>query len=145
MLSKNSRKMIYCKKSPSLFRFASVGCINTMVDFAVFIILNNVFGVNYLICQLTGYSAGVLNSFIMNKVWTFQSKTSRFHTSVQFARFIIVNLVSLGLSLVGIKLLSGYADVNVYIAKVMVTFVAQAVNYLGYRFWVFFNEACIDF
>jgi len=121
----------------SLYRFASVGCMNTAVDFIVFTLLKAVFNIDYLWCQVVAYSAGILNSFIMNKAWTFESKTSKLHTSMQFIKFIFVNLVSLSLSLVGLKLLSGNWDLNVYIAKVMVTIAAQVVNYLGYRFWVF--------
>lgn len=137
----SSRIMIYKKEGRSLFRFAAVGCINTLVDFTVFTILKSIFDINYLVCQVAGYSAGVLNSFVMNKVWTFESKTSKFHTSMQFARFIAVNLISLGVSLAGLKILIGYGNINVYISKIIVTGLAQAVNYLGYRFWVFCGDA----
>lgn len=124
-------------KHYSFWRFAIVGCSNTGVDFVVFTILREIFDVYYLWCQVAGYTFGTLNSFILNKKWTFESKTSRFQTSIQFVKFISVNLVSLGISLIGLKLLSGYWNINVYLAKVLVTAVAQLVNYSGYRFLVF--------
>ena len=126
-----------CQELKSLLRFGVVGCSNTLVDFGVFTILRAILDIYYLWCQVIGYSAGVLNSFIFNKIWTFESKTSRFQTSMQFGRFIFVNLVSLGVSLLGLRLLSGYWQVNVYLSKVVVTILAQIVNYSGYRFWVF--------
>jgi len=124
-------------KHNSFWRFALVGCSNTIVDFAVFTILREIFDVYYLWCQAAGYTFGTLNSFIFNKKWTFESKTSRFQTTIQFAKFILVNLVSLGVSVIGLKLFSGYLNINVYIGKVIVTAVTQVVNYCGYRFWVF--------
>lgn len=124
----------------SLLRFGVVGCSNTLVDFVVFTILRAVFDINYLWCQVVGYSAGVLNSFIFNKIWTFESKTSRFQTSLQFGRFLIINVMSLSVSLLGLKIMSGYWHFNVYLSKVVVTILAQAVNYSGYRFWVFSDQ-----
>ncbi len=121
----------------SLFRFSSVGCLNTAVDFIVFTILKEIFDVNYVWCQIAGYSAGILNSFIFNKVWTFESKTPQIHTFMQFIKFLLVNLVSLGVSVIGLKILSQNGHINVYIAKIIVTIAAQAINYSGYRFWVF--------
>lgn len=121
----------------SLWRFAIVGCTNTAVDFGVFTLLRAVFDLNYLLCQTVAYIAGILNSFVLNKVWTFESKTSNLHTSLQLGRFIIVNIVSLSASLLGLKLLSGELHINVYLAKAAVTVLTQAINYSGYRWWVF--------
>jgi Predicted membrane protein len=121
----------------SLSRFAAVGLANTMIDFSVFSIMRAVFDVNYLWCQVAGYTAGIINSFVFNKVWTFESRTSQIHTFMQLVKFLLVNLASLGATVIGLKLLSQNGQVNVYIAKVIVTFAAQAINYSGYRFWVF--------
>lgn len=121
----------------SLFKFGIVGCINTGVDFGVFTLLWDVLGVNYIISQAAGYTAGILNSFLMNKYWTFAAGNSKIHTSVQFVRFVAVNAISLGISLLGMKLLNTLPGMNMYVAKITVTVVVQAVNYLGYRLWVF--------
>lgn len=125
------------KSGRSVFRFSFVGGLNTAVDFLVFTILKEFFVINYLWCQIAAYSAGVINSFICNKVWTFESKTSEIPTCIQFLKFLLVNLVSMGISVVGLKLLSQNGNINVYISKVVVTIMTQAVNYCGYRFWVF--------
>ena len=121
----------------SFFCFALVGVSNTFVDFAVFTILREIFEINYLWCQAAGYTFGTLNSFILNKKWTFHSETSPFSTSLQFGKFVFVNIVSLGVSMIGLRILSAYWHLNLYVAKVAVTAIAQAVNYSGYRFWVF--------
>lgn len=128
----------------SYWRFGIVGCSNTFVDFAVFTILRELLGVNYLWCQAWGYTFGTLNSFILNKKWTFESKTSNIKTSIQLSQFITVNLVSMGVSVLGLKLLSGHWHLNVYAAKVAVTVVTQVINYSGYRFWVFSDKKAVQ-
>ena len=100
--------------------------------------------VDYLYCQVAAFIAGILNSFILNKVWTFESKTTDFDSSIQLIKFITVNLVSLGISLVGLRFLNGHLAVNIYLAKVAVTVVTQAINYSGYRFWVFSDKNLIQ-
>lgn len=131
------RLSIYFAEYRSFWRFAVVGCCNTAVDFIVFTILRAIFNVNYLYCQGAAFIAGILNSFILNKAWTFESKTSRFESSRQLGKFVFINLVSLAVSLLGLQLLSGQMHMNVYVAKVTVTVVTQAINYSGYRWWVF--------
>ncbi len=129
--------LIYPNRYSSVWRFALVGCTNTAIDFGVFTLLRAVFDLNYLLCQTAAYVAGILNSFILNKVWTFESKTSNLHTSLQLGRFIIVNIVSLLVSLLMLNLLSGQLHMNVYLAKVTVTVFTQVINYSGYQWWVF--------
>jgi len=134
----------YFQRNISVFRFATVGCMNTAVDFAVFTLLKSVFNFNYLICQTAAYIAAIINSFILNKMWTFENQDSPVGTHIQFAMFFTISSISLGISLLGLKILVGHWDMNVYIAKVLVTILTQAVNYLGYRFWVFPEKARLE-
>lgn len=135
-----SCQMLY-DRYKSLPRFAIVGCINTGVDFAVFFLLNLV-GVNYLICQVVAYVTGLINSFIMNKLWSFENKISELSTFTQFIKFICVNLCSLAVSLIALQILNSYQGLSVFSSKVVVTvFLTQFINYFGYRFWVFNRKA----
>lgn len=124
-------------KFKSFIRFSIVGVINTLVDFSVFAMFHSLFGVDKLICQVAGYSMGVVNSFILNKFWTFENSNSKFNTINQMVRFIGINLVSLAISLLGLKLISDWYGLGTYVSKVIVTIMAQAVNYFGYKLLVF--------
>lgn len=121
----------------SLIRYVVVGVINTGVDFLTFSLLQGFFGVHFAISQVAGYGAGILNSFLMNKFWTFENKQVNKKTSAQAVKFVIVNLVTLGISIYGIKFLSEGAGLNIYIAKGLVTFLTLVINYMGYKLWVF--------
>lgn len=54
-------------------RFAIVGVGNTLVDLAVFTLLAQFLEVNVYLAQVLGYSAGTLNSYILNRSWTFRA------------------------------------------------------------------------
>jgi len=127
----------YYEKYKSLIRFIIVGCINTGVDFVTFSAAHGFLGLDKLICQVAGYGMGTINSFVLNKLWTFENRNSRFDTVNQIVRFVVVNLCSLGISLFGLRLINENYGANIYVSKLIVTGMAQAVNYMGYKLWVF--------
>ncbi len=125
------------KKYKRITRFACVGCLNTMFDFGIFSILNSVFGINYIISQIVSYSSGTLNSYLFNKFWTFDDAKTGKKTTMEMVQFIVVNSASLGVSLIGLRILMKDNSMNPFFAKIISMVLAQVVNFVGYRFWVF--------
>lgn len=124
-------------KFKNLSRFSIIGVLNTLMDFAVFTIFHSLFEVNYAICQIVGYSFGVINSFVFNKNWTFGDRNANKKTARELFQFIVINLISLAVTIIFMKLLIKNSGINVYAAKIIVTFIAQITNFLGYKLWVF--------
>ena len=133
-------------------KFAIVGVLNTLVDFAVFQTLNLTIGWVYA-AQVLGYTAGVINSYLWNSNWTFREQRTR--SLREMALFLLVNLASLGVSLgmmwllrevVGItnesvalwmpSSIAGFIKGDT-VCKLIATVFAIAVNYLGNRLFVF--------
>lgn len=128
---------IFNGKLKHISRFSVVGVTNTMIDFIMFTVFNGFIGVNYTLSQVIGYSCGVINSFIFNKKWTFSDNENKRKMYKEVVRFIIVNLLSLAVTLVLMNILVKSLSVNVYISKVIVTFLAQIINFLAYKLLVF--------
>jgi putative flippase GtrA len=120
-----------------IFKFLAVGVLNTLVDISVAFVLNGFFGIYYVICQIAGYSTGTLNSFFLNKFFTFKNKGNKHNSLQQFLRFIVINLISLGATLLALRMLMDVFLLNFYISKVIVTFLSLFINYIGSKFWVF--------
>ena len=124
-------------KFKRLSKFSCVGGLNTLIDFGIFSLLNSLLGINYIISQVISYSSGTLNSFILNKFWTFKDTKTNKKTTKEIIQFIVVNSASLGVSLIGLSILLKNNSMNSFIAKIISMVLAQVVNFLGYRFWVF--------
>ena len=120
-----------------LSRFSIVGILNTLIDFVTFTIINSWFGINYTTSQIAGYSVGVVNSFIFNKNWTFEDKDANKKIVYEFLKFIIINLISLIITIIFMRILIKSFNIDVYIAKIIVTSTAQITNFVGYKLWVF--------
>ena len=124
-------------KYKRISRFSMIGIANTLIDFFVFTILNSLLGINYTVSQALGYSSGVANSFIFNKNWTFQDGNVRKQKYYELLKFIGVNLITLIFTTVVINFLVKDFNINVYIAKIIVTIMAQVTNFLAYKLWIF--------
>lgn len=114
-------------------KFALVGVLNTGIDVAVFFLLTWL-GIPYVAAQVVSYSSGAANSYLLNKIWTFRSCGLSY---AEIVRFVIVNLVSLGISVVSLTLLYDTAGLELAAAKGGATVCALAANFIGNKLWVF--------
>jgi putative flippase GtrA len=120
-------------------KFNAVGLLNTLIDFAVFTLLHSLGMINTP-AQIISYSAGTANSFFWNKKVTFRDRdrgNKEGFDRMQLVRFIVLNLVVLGISVLLIHILTDSLGIQVLIAKVLVTFVTVIINFFGSRKWVF--------
>ncbi|MCI4127953.1 GtrA family protein [Bacillus haynesii] len=117
----------------TLVRFGTVGAGNTLVDFVVFFLLTSLH-IPYLSAQLFSYSAGVANSYIWNRTWTFQVK-EKAH-GAEIIRFIMINLAAAGATFVLLYFLQK-AGLSLFVSKMSATVAGMAINFIGNRLWVF--------
>lgn len=119
-------------------KFNAVGLLNTLIDFAVFTLLHSL-GMFNTPAQIISYSAGTANSFFWNKKVTFRDRAAgkEGFDRLQLVKFIVLNLVVLGISVLLMHLLTDSFGIQVLIAKVLVTFVTVIINFFGSRMWVF--------
>ena len=108
------RKLAVKQTAGQFLKFAVVGVLNTLVDFAVFQALNLLLGWVYA-AQVAGFTCGVINSYLWNSNWTFREQRTRSFREI--ALFLLVNLASLGVSLGMIWLLREKAGItNAWVA-----------------------------
>ncbi len=115
-------------------KFGITGVANTLVDFCVFTVLSYI-GVNAYGSQVLSYAAGMLNSYIVNRSWTFRSKGAFF--GPQMRRFIAVNLSLLALSLVVLRVGMGVFGLERIPAKLCATALTVVLGFTLNRLWVF--------
>jgi putative flippase GtrA len=78
-------------------KFGAVGILNTAIDLGLYFVLTRWLGLGSVpvLAKSISYSAGILNSFLWNKFWTFQSMAGTWATLFPF---ILTNLVGLGIN-----------------------------------------------
>jgi putative flippase GtrA len=139
------------KFAGQVVRFGMVGALNTGVDWGLFLVFNLVFNalsatnlvehpVLYGTANTIAYSAGIINSFLWNKHWTFSAGgTNRWKREALL--FLAVSVFSLAVNNGGLFLLrsvfSGTSLVHVGVHKLGTTIVTMTLNFFGYRFLAF--------
>lgn len=121
-------------KAGQFLRFCIVGFGNTAVDLAIFWLLSWM-GTPDLVAQVLSYSAGVLNSYLLNRWWTFRVKGKI--NAVEAAKFIVVNVLSLLASTGVLFALHDLFHVGLGISKLAAIGSAPIVNFIGNALWVF--------
>ncbi|MCG8691788.1 MAG: GtrA family protein [Minwuiales bacterium] len=119
-------------------KFAIVGAINTGIDVGVFSLLYFWAELPVLVANTLGYSVAVANSFLMNKYWTFSESRNHGQLHHQFAKFLVLNLVGLGISNAVVWLLEGV--IHVLAAKGMAVVATFVWNYWTSRRFVYTSQ-----
>lgn len=114
-------------------KFGLVGVLNTLVDVLVYTLLIWI-GAHYLLAQPLSYGAGMVNSYLVNKCWTFQDRRSGVG---QFVRFALLNGGTLLLSLGLLYVFADGLGFDPLLSKGVVTLFTVVANFAGSRWWVF--------
>lgn len=117
-----------------MIRFGIVGVLNTGIFFVFFFLFLNILSINYLVATTLSYFIAIVNSFILNRNWTFASR-GKFRK--KFVKFVIVNIVAIIVNSLMMFLLVDLGGIHPWVAQVMTICVTMCVNYAGNRFWTF--------
>jgi putative flippase GtrA len=115
------------------FRFVAVGVANTLLSTAVFAGLFHL-GVHYLQASTLAFSVGALNSYTLNRRWTFRSRARR---GPELARFVCVQAVGLGVNLALLATLVQVISIRHVFAQLLAFPVASVVTFALSRQWAF--------
>jgi len=77
-----------------LLRFAAVGVLNTLVGFAVIVLLTRGLGVGDVPANLAGFAVGACCSYMLNKAFTFASRKPHAQAAPAFVATIAACLAA---------------------------------------------------
>lgn len=130
MSTYNILKDKFINKFGQIIKYSLVGIVNTIITGIILFILMKGFGVSYKISNAVGYVAGFINSFIMNKFWTF--KANQTSTIKQFLRFSAVfavcYLLQLGFVILLVEKISINKDISQLLGMVFYTLIGFIFN-----------------
>jgi putative flippase GtrA len=123
-------------------RFVVVGCLNFVVSFAAFYL-----AYRYLppgasagrgaISNVLAYCAGLANSFVLNRLWTFRAEG---HVGAHAVKFVLLNAATLAVSTAVVLLLVDRAHLPALAVWLPLTLAILAAHYLGMKHWAFVDR-----
>ena len=116
-------------------KYGVVGVINTLITAVVIWVMMKLLGCSDVVSNVVGYIAGVLNSFIWNKKWTFKSTEKWIGSAIRFGVvFGICYLLQLGLL---VFVLNPYLAIDPYYNQLIAMAFYTAINFVMNKFYTF--------
>ena len=116
-----------------LLKYLLVGIINTIVGYGIIFFLMFV-GVSPEISNIVGYAVGISVSYVLNKIYTFQSKA---HPKKEFPKFVLSLLASYTLNFLTLVLCIHILKINPYISQIISGAVYTISGFVFLKYFAF--------
>jgi putative flippase GtrA len=120
--------------SKQFIKFICVGAACTIINYFSFLLLLNLFYINFLLSSALGYLVGLLFGYFFNRVWTFQADED---SLMQKIKYFLTYIFSLIIGLLVLNALVKNLDIESEIANIYVILITTILNFLGTKVWVF--------
>lgn len=107
-------------------RYAASGAVAFVADISVFLYLTTTVGIDYLISNVVGFSAGLIVSYIINVKWVFHHRVYSGATRKEMIIFVGIVLTALAISEAGLYLLIDGSDIEGIIAGLVAQIAPEA-------------------
>lgn len=138
----------YQKTFNQFWRFVIIGVINTLVDYAILLILSKITGITggtkIIPLNVISFSVATINSYFLNKYWAF-ADPSRLDQGKKFSLFLIVSIIGVTINTTIVTLFTSHVSPMFGLsprewligAKLVATGVSLVWNFAGYKIFVF--------
>ena len=120
-----------------LMQFSAIGLVNTGIDALFYFALTRFFGASPLAASALSFLAGSLNSFLLNKHWTFADPAGGSMMMRQYARFLVVTFTVLSVHQAALLLLHHQLGLPDLFAKAVGIALGVALGFRLNKRWVF--------
>lgn len=114
-------------KHRNLILYGIIGVSGAGLDWFVFTILFNVFGINYLVAKCISTTLGITNNFLWNASMNFKVKDVMHK---RFLTFYGIGVIGLGISLIILKVLVDFLHWNANLSNLITIFVIVCLQYI---------------
>lgn len=115
-------------------KFCLVGGSGMAVDFAVTYVCKELLRLNKYLANALGFITAATSNYALNRLWTFHSHGS---ISAEYAKFIAIAVLGLGINSAVIYLLAEKRKLHFYLAKLLAIGVVTVWNFLMSYFFAF--------
>ena len=138
-------KQINYSRLREIIAYVFFGVLTTIVNIAVFYLLNTVLGWHYLWANLWAIILSIIFAYVTNKLWVFHSsREPPLEILREFFSFVLVRALSGLMDMLLMLLLITYLGVPDFTAKIIVQVIVIIINYIASK-WLVFKQNELDF
>ena len=118
-----------------MVKFALVGAVSTVIDFALFSLLAY-WGLTLFWAIFVGYLIGAANGYVLNNRWTY-GHLEKPTTFAGFLKYATISFVGLGLTEIIVYALFQWLHINTTVDKLVAVVIVFSWNYTANRVFTF--------
>ncbi len=118
-----------------LVKFGAVGASGMCIDFGITWFCKEKLRWNKFVANSFGFTLAVINNYLLNRVWTFESSSMQWEA--EFGRFLLVSVAGLGINTLLLYVLHSKMKADFYMSKVAATVCVVAWNFIANYFFTF--------
>jgi len=126
MYNKLLNKMLLNHTIIQFSKFSTVGIVNTIASYFLFVLCYMFLDVNYLCSAVLSYTLGVIISFVLNTKYTF----SKSYSIVKFIQYCCINMVVLFIGLTILYVQKEIFCINPLYGQLVVIAIRVPFNFL---------------
>jgi len=108
-------------------KFSFVGVLNTIITLLTIWVFVSIFSTSHYVANVVGYVFGVLNSYFLNKIWTFSHKSK---TGVTFIKFIGVFGFTYLIQFSVLSLLLNFSKIDPFVCQILAMITYTILNFV---------------
>lgn len=122
----------------SAARYIIAGGMTTAVNFAVFALFVEIFGISVTVSNIISVAAAVIFAYIVNKLYVFRSRCPDMQAlAKEFLKFVSARLLTMIAEVGGVLLLVDVMGMHAFTGKLLTQIIVVAGNYFISRLLVF--------
>lgn len=124
------------KKLRQPLKFGLIGVLNTLINLIVFYFLFDSLGIHYIFSAIFAFFVANINSFIWNKIWTFEEKFKN-KFKIKYLKFLNVSLLALGFNLFFLYIFVEFFNLNHLLSQFLAICFSLSINFFLNKRWTF--------
>lgn len=118
-----------------LLKFGIVGCSGMIIDFGITYLCKEILKINKFVSNGIGFILAATSNYFLNRNWTFNSQSE--DIGIQYAQFMIVSAIGLGINSLVLFLLNEKLKWNFYFSKVIAIAITTIWNFFANLLFTF--------
>ena len=124
-------KLLFSK----LLKFVIVGSSGMIIDFGITYLCKEILKINKFLSNGIGFVLAATSNYFLNRNWTFNSQSENIGT--QYAQFMIVSAIGLGINSLVLYLLNEKLKWNFYFSKLIAIAITTIWNFFANLLFTF--------
>jgi len=127
-------KLLENKLFKQIIKFAVVGGLAFVIDYALLYSLTEFMNIHYLISSIISFTVSVIFNYILSIKWVFD--VNKKQGTKEFIVFVVLSTIGLGINSIIMYLMVDKMNIHYMLSKLVATFIVMVYNFITRKIFI---------